>query len=128
MFTTKLRPVLVGPIAILTSIWSNQLIKFITSACLNLVKQIIKPIALMSKPHVLFDIPFKSILVRPIKITIPPDTFQQHLPKMFFQHGVGDLEILDMPVQINVQNLCIVRWVEEQQLIELIKEFKDIFA
>ncbi len=84
----------------------------------------------MSKPHVSFDIPIKPILVQPVKISIPPNTFQQHLPKMLFQLEVGEMEIHEMPASINVQNLCIMGWtiIEKEQLIELLKKFKDIFA
>jgi hypothetical protein len=76
---------------------------------------------------------------------------------MFFQTEVGEMEIDEMHVRIKVQNLCIACWTitkEEQltkinlgfkenlqqvkisvdfelvnyQLIELLKEFKEIFA
>jgi hypothetical protein len=60
---------------------------------LNLVKQVIKHVEPMSKPIVLSDIPVKQVHVRPIKIIIPFDTFQQHLPEAFFQLEVGEMEI-----------------------------------
>jgi hypothetical protein len=77
---------------------------------------------------------------------------------MFFQPEVGEMEIDEMPTRIRIQYLCIVGWtiIEEEQLtkinlsseenlqhvkinvdlelvignqlIELLKEFKDIFA
>jgi hypothetical protein len=59
----------------------------------------------MSKPHVLSNIPIKPMLVRPVKITIPLDTFQQHLPETFFQPKIGEMDIDKMLVQIRVQNL-----------------------
>jgi hypothetical protein len=108
-----------GTIIVPTSIWSNQHVKFITSTSLNLVKQIIKHVEPMSMPHVLFYIPIKLILVQLVKITTPLDTFQQHLPEMFFQPKVGEMEIHKTPTRINVQNLRITRWtiIEEEQLI-----------
>jgi hypothetical protein len=39
---------------------------------------------------ILFDIPFKPILVQPIKVVISPNTFQQHLPKTFWNRRNGD--------------------------------------
>ncbi len=57
----------------------------------------------MSESHVLFDIPIKSVFVLPIKIAIPPDIFQQHLPEMFFQLEVGKMEIDGTLVRIIVQ-------------------------
>jgi hypothetical protein len=80
------------------------------------------------------------------------------LPKIFFQHEVGGVEIDKMPTRIRVQNIYIIGWtiIEEKklnkikqgfeensqqvkisvdlepiinsQLIELLKEFKDIFV
>jgi hypothetical protein len=130
----------------------------ITLTSLNLVKQFIQHVELVFEPHVSSNIPIKPILVRPIKITIPPNTFQQHLLKTFFQLKVGKMEIDETLVQIIIQNLCIVGWtiIEEEQLtkinlgfkenlqqvkinvdlehvvsyqlLELLKEFEDIFA
>jgi hypothetical protein len=130
----------------------------ITVTGLKLIKHVIKNIQHVSEPHVSSDIPIKLVHVRTIKIIIPLDTFQQHLLEMFFQPKVGEMEIDKMPSLVRVQNLCIVGWIvteEEQltkinlgsegnlqqvkinvdlepvvsyQLIELLKEFKDIFA
>jgi hypothetical protein len=47
----------------------------------------------VSKSLVSFDIPIKQVHVQLVKIAIPLDTFQQYLPKMFFQHEVGEMEI-----------------------------------
>ncbi len=52
----------------------------------------------MSKPLVSSDILVKLI-------PIPPNTFQQHLPEIFFQHEVGKMEIDETLAQIKVQNL-----------------------
>ncbi len=93
----------------------------ITSTCSNLVEHINKPIERLSKPPVLFHILIKLVFVQSIKITIPPNTFQQHLPKMFFQHEVGEMEIDEMPIQIRVQILCIARLTitEKEQLTKI---------
>ncbi len=61
----------------------------------------------MSKPLVLLDIPAKLVHVQHVKIVIPPDTFQQHLPNTFSQPKVGEMEIDKTPPQIRVQNLHI---------------------
>jgi hypothetical protein len=53
----------IGTIVVPTSVWLNQHVKLITSTCLNLVKQVNKPIELVSKPHVLFD-----MLIKPVPI------------------------------------------------------------
>jgi hypothetical protein len=110
MFAKKTRLFSIGTIVVPTLVWSNQLIKLIILAGMNWVKQVIKLVQPMSKPHVSSDIHFKSIPIRPIKIAIPPDIFQQHLPKMFFQPEVGKMEIDEMLGRIKVQNLCIVGW------------------
>ncbi len=64
----------------------------------------------MFEPLVSLDIPVKSMHVQPIKIAISPNTFQQHLLETFFQLEVGKMEIDETPIQIKVQNLCIVGW------------------
>jgi len=63
----------------------------------------------------------QSNTLRLVKITIPPNTFEQHLLYMFFQHEVRELEIDEMPTQIRVQNLCITRWTitEKEQLTKI---------
>jgi hypothetical protein len=130
----------------------------ITLVGLSLVEQVNKPIEHVFEPFVSSIIPIKSVLVRPVNIAIPPNTFQQHLPKTFFQLEVREMEIDKTLVRIRIQNLCIARWTitEEKQLIkihlgskenlqhvkingdlepvvchqliELLMEFKDIFA
>jgi len=110
----------------------------------------------VSKPLVSSYIPIKPVLIQPVKIAILLDTFQQHLLKTFFQPEEGEMEIDKMPACIIVQNLCISGWtitkieqstkinlgfeenlqhvkisvdlepVVSHQLIELLKEFKDI--
>jgi hypothetical protein len=95
MFATKPWLFSIGTIVIPTLVWSNQPIKLSTSVGLNLVEQVIKPIELVFETLVLSDIPIKLVPIRLVKIVIPPDTFQQHLPKTFFQHEVGEMEIDD---------------------------------
>jgi hypothetical protein len=65
----------------------------------------------MFEPLVSFNIFVKLVHAQPIKIAIPFDILQQHLPEMFFQLKVGEMEIDKMPTQIKVQNLCIVGWI-----------------
>jgi hypothetical protein len=158
MFATELGLFSITTIVVLTSVWSNQPIKLIISVGLNLVEWVIKHVKHVFKPLISSNIHVKLIHVRRVKIVIPLDTFQQHLLKTFFQAEVGEMEINEMLVQVKVQNLCIVGWTvtEEKQLtkinlgfeknlkhvkinvdlepvfsyqlIELLKEFKDIFA
>jgi hypothetical protein len=75
----------------------------------------------MSKSPFLFDIPIKPILVQLVKIAIPPNIFQQHLSKTFFQPKVGEVEIDETPAQIKVQKLRIARWIvtKEEQLTKI---------
>jgi hypothetical protein len=75
----------------------------------------------MFKPHVSSNILIKPIYVQHVKIVIPPNTFQQHLPKTFFQLEVGKMEIDKTFVRIRVQNLCIVGWIvsKEEQLTKV---------
>jgi hypothetical protein len=96
-----------GTIVVPTTIWSNQLVKLITSLGLNLVEQFIKPFEPMFEPHVLSNIPIKLVFIQHVKITIPLDIFQQHLPRTFFQLEIGKMEIDKMHARIKVQNLCI---------------------
>ncbi len=98
-----------------------NLVKLITSTCLNLVEHVIKHVEFMFKPHVSFNIPIKPIYVQHVKIVIPPNTFQQHLPKMFFQLEVGKMEIDKTFARIRVQNLCTVGWIvtKEEQLTKV---------
>ncbi len=158
MFATKPRLFSIRTIVVLTSICSNQPVKLIGSISLNLVEQVIVHVELVSESFVLSNIHVKPISTLPIHTTISLDTFQQHLPKKFFQPKVREMEIDKRLVRTKVQNLCIARWTitkEEQlmkinlgfeknlqqvkisvdlepivnfQLIELVKELKDIFA
>ncbi len=98
-----------------------NLVKWITSTCLNLVEHVIKHVQLMFKPHVSSNIPIKPIYVQHVKIVIPPNTFQQHLLKTYFQLEVGKMEIDKTFAQIRVQNLCIVGWIvtKEEQLTKV---------
>jgi len=59
MFAIELGLFSIGTIDVLTSIWSNQPIKLITLACLNLVEHVIKPIEPTFEPLILSDIPVK---------------------------------------------------------------------
>jgi hypothetical protein len=65
----------------------------ITLVGLNLVKHV----------YVLVEL----IFILLVQITIPPDTFKQHLPYTFFQPKVGEMEIDKMHAWIRVQNLYI---------------------
>ncbi len=98
-----------------------NLVKSITSTCLNLVKHVIKHVELMFKPHVSSNIPIKPIYVQHVKIVIPPNIFQQHLPKTFFQLEVGKMEIDKTFARIRVQNLCNVGWIvtKKEQLTKV---------
>jgi hypothetical protein len=127
MFAIEPRLFSIGTIVVITSVWSNQPIKLITSTGLNLVEQVIKHVEPMFEPHVLFNVPIKLVYVRPIKITIPLDIFQQHLLETFFQHEVGEIEIDKMFARIRVQNLCIVGWIitKEEQLTNINLGFKE---
>jgi hypothetical protein len=51
-----------------------------TSTGLNWVGQVNKPAKPMFEPHVSCDVLIKLVLVQHVKIAIPLDTFQQHLP------------------------------------------------
>jgi hypothetical protein len=68
----------------------------ITSTCLNVVEHVNKLVELVSKPPVSSYIPIKPMFIQHVKIAIPPDTFQQHLLKTFFQLEVGEMEINEM--------------------------------
>jgi hypothetical protein len=52
-----------GSIGVPTSVWSNQLVKLITSTSFNLVKQVNKHVEHVSKPLVLSNICVKSVPV-----------------------------------------------------------------
>jgi hypothetical protein len=158
MFATKPRLFSIGTIVVPTLVCSNQPVKLITLVGFNLVEQVIVHVELVSKSLVLSNIHVKLLFTLLVHITIPLDTFQQHLLEMFFQHEIGKMEIDKRPSQTKVQNLCIAGWTiteEEQlmkislgskknlqqvkiivdlepivsfQLIELLKELKDIFT
>jgi hypothetical protein len=83
MFATKPIMFSIGTITVPTIVWSNQPVILITLAGLNLVQHVIKIVEPMFEPPISFDIFVKLVLVRSVKITIPPDTFQQHLPYIF---------------------------------------------
>jgi hypothetical protein len=107
MFATKLGLFSIGTIIVPTLILLDQLVKLITSTSLNLVSHVTKLVEHVSEPPVLSNVPIKLVHVHPIKIAIPPDTFQQHLLKTFFQLEVGEMDIDETPTQIGVQNLHI---------------------
>ncbi len=67
MFATKPRLLSIRTIVVPTSVWSNQLVKLITSIGLILVKHVIKILEPIFEPPVSFDILIKLVLVRPIK-------------------------------------------------------------
>ncbi len=110
MFATKLGLFSIGTIIVLTLVWSNQLVKFITLAGMNIVEVIVL-VEPMFESHVLSNILVKPVFVLLVKIVIPLDTFQQHLPKMFFQLEAGEMEMDKTPTQIKVQNLHIAGWI-----------------
>ncbi len=99
----------------------------ITLPGLNIVEQVIEPIKPMCKSPVSSDIPIKLVPVQLVKIVIPPDIFQQHLPEMFFQLEVGEMGIDEMLARIKIQNLCITGWIviEEEQLTKINLDFED---
>jgi hypothetical protein len=100
----------------------------------------------------------KPIGVLAIKLVIPPYTIKQHLLENFFHPKVGEMIVDEAPTQEQVHDLTIVGWIvtkEEQltkvnlgtkenvqqmkvyftlesvvidQLIKLLKEFKNVFA
>jgi hypothetical protein len=107
MFATKLGLFSIGTIIVTTSVLSDQFVKLITLTCLNLIGHINKPAGPMFKPLVSFDVPIKPVHIQPVKIVIPLHTFQQHLPKTFSQHEMGEMEINKTFAQIKVQNLRI---------------------
>jgi hypothetical protein len=75
MFAIEPRLFSMGTIVIPTLVCSNQHVKLITSASLNLVEQVVKHVEPMLEPHVLSNIPIKLISVQLVKITIPPEIF-----------------------------------------------------
>jgi hypothetical protein len=83
VFATKPWLFSIGTIVVPTSVWLHQLVKLITSTSLNLVEHVIKLVEPVFKPLVSSDILAKLVHVWPIKIVIPPDTFQQHLSETF---------------------------------------------
>ncbi len=93
----------------------------------GLVKQVDEHVEPMSEPHVSSDIPVKPVHVRPIKIAIPLDIFQQHVPETFFQPEVGEMEIDETFARIRIQNLCIVGWTftEEEQLTKINLDYEE---
>ncbi len=89
IFATKLGLFSIGTVVVPTSIWSNQHVKLITLTCLNIVEQVYVLVELVFVLLVSFDIPIEPISILHVKITIPPDTFKQHLLETFFQPKVG---------------------------------------
>jgi hypothetical protein len=77
---------------------------------LNLVKHVFVPIELIFLLPILFDKPIKPISILLIQITIPPETFKQHLLKTFFQLETKEMEIDKMLTWIKVQFFCIASW------------------
>jgi len=63
MFATKQRLFSIRSIVVPTSIWSNQLVKLITSPSLNLIKQVNKHVELVFEPLVSSNIHVKPIHV-----------------------------------------------------------------
>jgi hypothetical protein len=107
MFTTK--PILfsIRTIVVLTLVWSYQPIKLITSTGFTLVEHVIIHVEHVFESLVSFVIHVKLVFVLLVKIVVPHDNFQQHLPLTYFQPKVGKMEIDKTPTQIKVQNLRI---------------------
>jgi hypothetical protein len=79
IFATKLRLFSIGTIVVPTSIWSNQHAKLIRLTSLNIIKHVYVLVELVFVLLVLFDIPIEPVSILHVKITIPLDTFKQHL-------------------------------------------------
>jgi hypothetical protein len=60
---------------------------------LNIVEQVIVHAEPMFESHVSSNIPIKLVSILHVKIIIPFDTFQQHLPETFLKPEVGKMEI-----------------------------------
>jgi hypothetical protein len=97
----------IGTIFVPKLVRSKQHANLISSSSLNLVQNV----------FVLIE----PVYVLHVRIIILPTTFKQHLPKIFFQHEVGEMEIDQMPIWIRVQNLCITCWIitKEKQLTKI---------
>ncbi len=107
MFTTKPRLFSIRTIVVLTLVWSYQPIKLITSTGFTLVEHVIIHVEHVFESLVSFVIHVKLVFVLLVKIVVPHDNFQQHLPLTYFQPKVGEMEIDKTPTQIKVQNLHI---------------------
>ncbi len=107
MFVIEPWMFLVGTIFVPKLVKLEQHVNLISSSSLNLVQHVFVPI--------------KWIYVLHVKIIILFTTFKQHLPKICFQHEVGEMEIDEMPTWIRVQNLCIACWTitKEEQLTKI---------
>ncbi len=97
----------IGTIVIHKLVWSNQHVKLITSIGLNLVKQVIKHVEPVCEPPFSFNILVKLVPIQLVKIVIPPNTFQQHLPKTFFQCEVREMEFNEMHAQIKFKTFAL---------------------
>jgi hypothetical protein len=69
-----------GTIVFLTSIWLDQLVKLITSTCLNLIGHVNELVEHVFEPFVSSYVLLKLVHVRPIKIITPLDALRQHVP------------------------------------------------
>jgi hypothetical protein len=100
----------------------------------------------------------EPICVLVVNLAIPPNIIKQHLSETFFHPKVGQMIIDETPIQERIQDLTIASWIvtkDEQltkinlgtkdnvqlvkvnstlesfvidQLIKLLKEFKDVFT
>ncbi len=89
MFATKRKLFSIGTIVIPILVGLEQLVKFITYVGLNLIEQVYVPGEPISILPILSNIHVESMFVLHVQITIPLNTFQQHLPETFFQPEVG---------------------------------------
>jgi hypothetical protein len=78
---------------------------------LNLVKHVFVHVEPIYVLHVQNDQLVELVFILHVQIVIPPDIFKQHLPKIFFQAQIGEMEIDETHAWIRVQNLYITRWI-----------------
>jgi hypothetical protein len=99
-------------------LFSIGTIVVLTSTCLNLVKQVIKP---MFESPISFDILAKLVPFTTCQDSYTPWYFPTTFIKDFFQPKVGKMEIDKTPAWIKVQSLHITRWTitKEEQLTKI---------
>jgi hypothetical protein len=78
MFDTKPKLFSIGTIVVLTSVWSDQPIKFIASTNLNIVEHVKILVEHVLESPISSYIHVEPIFVLHVKIVIPFDNFRQH--------------------------------------------------